>query len=560
MNLSIHEILAKVALNQIYSTISEFTEMKIQSTNVHVLCKYDIYCSHILLYIADAHQSCSSVDTSPQEEDRGFDISDSESISDEVNLTNIGVLQPRGIVNPNYPGFQHLAHTLDYSLKASSDTDFTDDDFDCESAGTKYLTETNTNNINNNNNNNEETEYPIDKIDSVNRLDSVENIQKVFYDKPVFNIPLECENLERINCDSEEASTSNSNQASDDDLEIIANEKLDLNIPQEEKVFNCQNAKEGYTNIIGDFGKEVEQEFGRISRENNYSDLSDDSKGLNTRNPDSLIDKAFCAIFEPTCALELEEAIEKLSVSDDLEPTAAKYNIEPNDEQPFNKCSISTIQNTVPEDSKVIKQTEMSALSIIHPTTNDLKRHFPVDPTYNENLKAKPDNLFQQKLKDAFLSNVQENIPLVDHNLFVNTNLKKPEVDRMEVEEHLKKDMMIGKDSNRETEDVLMSEPLKSKSNEGEPVRKEEVEKYCKEDKTKDEPEKDEDSAIPRKKEKMETNYVKKRRDYNQQIGSLITIPRRELAGRNKENLNRRSVPAMKEKKRANPELLGKLF
>lgn len=475
-----------------------------------------------------------------------------------MNLTNRGSLQPRGIVNPNYPGFQHLAHTLDYSIKASSDTDFTDDDFECESASTKFLTET-TNNINNNNNNNEETEYPLDKIDSVNRLDSVENIQKVFYDKPVFNIPLECENLERVNCDSEEASTSNSNQVSDDDLEITVASKLDLNIPQEEKVFNCQSVKvpEPYGNIIGDFGKEVEQEFGRISRENNYTDVTNDSKGLNINNPETLIDKAFCAIFEPACALELEEAIEKLSVSNDLEPTAAKYNIEPNDEQPFNKCSATDVESKVLEDSKIVKQNDMSVLSIRHAPANELKRQLPVEPTYNENLKAKHEDLFQQKLKDAFLSNVRESIPPVDQKLFVDSNSNKREPETMEVDESLMKEKALGRDSNRESEDLLMTEPLKAKTRQIQQPKNEEVEKFCKEDKTKDEPEKDEDSAIPRKKEKMEINYVKKRRDYNQQIGSLITIPRRELGGRSRETLNRRSVPAVKERKRANAELLG---
>lgn len=469
-------------------------------------------------------------------------------------------MQPRGIVNPNYPGFQHLAHTLNYSLKASSDTDFTDDDFECDSGSTKFLTDSANNINNNNNNNNEETEFPIDKIDSVNRLDSVENIQKVFYDKPVFNIPLECENLKRIICDSEEASTSNSNQVSDDDLEITVTSKLDLNISQEEKVFNCQSGKahEAYGTIIGDFGREVEQEFGRISRENNRSDETDESKNLNINNPESLIDKAFCAIFEPACAIELEEVIEKLSISNDLQPTATKYNIEPNDEQPFNKCpTIKKESEKGLEPTTSLKQDDMSVLSVVHPPPNELKRHFPTDSTYSDTIKTKHADAFQQKLKDAFLSSVHENIPAVDQKLFIDNNPVKQENERMEIE-GVEKGKIIRKDSNRENEDVLMNDQVKPKSNDNELPKNEEMEKFCKEDKTKDEPEKDEDSAVPRKKEKMEVNYVKKRRDYNQQIGSLITIPRRELGGRGKENLNRRSVPAAKEKKRTNPELLGK--
>jgi hypothetical protein len=170
-------------------------------------------------------------------------------------LSNRGTvaLQRRGIVNPNYPGFQHLAHTLDYGIKASSDTDFTDDDFECESLSTA---KTDVNNINNNNV--EDTDYQIDHIDSVNRLDSVENIQKVFYDKPVFNIHEECGNR------SDSDSSGNSNQTSDEDTEISVAQKVELNIKTEEELVNNIESRQ----IIGDFEKEVEQEFGRISLEN----------------------------------------------------------------------------------------------------------------------------------------------------------------------------------------------------------------------------------------------------------------------------------------------------
>jgi hypothetical protein len=87
-------------------------------------------------------------------------------------------------VNPNYPGFQHLAHHLH-----PSDTDDTEEEGD-----------TSNNNYNNNNNNNNGYEDIDDSnndietnIDSVNHLDSVENFQKAFYDKPKFNIPLDSE-------------------------------------------------------------------------------------------------------------------------------------------------------------------------------------------------------------------------------------------------------------------------------------------------------------------------------------------------------------------------------
>lgn len=118
---------------------------------------------------------------SPQQDEyRCFsheELSESDS-SDEGNC--------RGIVNPNYPGFQHLAHHLH-----NSDTDDTEDEGDtCNN---------NNNNYKNNNNNNNNGDDHIDdfrnstesKIDSVNHLDSVENFQKDFYDKPKFNIPVD---------------------------------------------------------------------------------------------------------------------------------------------------------------------------------------------------------------------------------------------------------------------------------------------------------------------------------------------------------------------------------
>lgn len=80
-----------------------------------------------------------------------------------------------------------------------------------------------------------------------------------------------------------------------------------------------------------------------------------------------------------------------------------------------------------------------------------------------------------------------------------------------------------------------------------------------KEEKNRNDNEKDEDSMVPRKKEKMEINYVKKRKNPNQTIASLITIPRRELTGKNRELIaaNRRSLPAAREKKRPSSEILG---
>lgn len=383
-------------------------------------------------------------------------------------------LQRRGIVNPNYPGFQHLAHTLDYSIKASSDTDFTDDDFECESLNTA---KTDVNNINNNNV--EDTDYPIDHIDSVNRLDSVENIQKVFYDKPVFNIQEECGNR------SDSETSGNSNQTSDEDTEISVAQKVDLNIKTEEEL--VKNITE---NIIGDFEKEVEQEFGRISLEN--------------QNEISKLENAVVQ--------ELEETIEKLNEALNAQ-SPIKYNIEANLQEPLNQLSSKLEpQPVVLNDTETIKLTNMPLL------TENLV----------ETRQSEKSVIMKSKICDAFLSNGQESI---EENFF-----------------------KFKKDSNRELEEIeYQIKKLKS-----EKIRLDEIEKFNKEDITKDYKEKDEDSAVPRKKEKIDY-YVKKRKDYNQQFGSLITFPRREF-GRNRDVLNRRSVPMAREKKRASPEVLGEFF
>ena len=114
------------------------------------------------------------------------ELSDSDSLSDDGNCEgSLATAGSRGIVNPNYPGFQHLAHQLH-----PSDSDDTEEEPDTGSSN---------NNYNNNNNNNEEEDVEDSdnavesKIDSVNHLDSVENFQKAFYDKPKFNIPVEAD-------------------------------------------------------------------------------------------------------------------------------------------------------------------------------------------------------------------------------------------------------------------------------------------------------------------------------------------------------------------------------
>lgn len=397
--------------------------------------------------------------------------------------------------------------------------------------------------MNNNNNNVEDTDY---QIDSVNRLDSVENIQKVFYDKPVFNVEEEC------NFNLSESSSGNSNQ-SDEDTEIHL-QQVDLNIKIEEKALPRLATHE---DIVGDFSREVEVELGKVT-------LDKDS------GKDIFEDPYELPILEKAVVQELEQAVEKLQVITDFQPQAAKYNIEPNVEQPFNKLSptVPENQHIVLEDSKVIKNAETMTMLRDNAQLNLNK----------EALKMSFEDSMKTKVKDAFLSNGQEVLvsPLCEENKFVDSNLNMKKPSKMEVDDSLKNPPEIyventvqkpkmdvdtfkkleytRTDSNRELEEIeCQIKKIKQETKHS----VEEMEKFCKEDITKDYKEKEEDSAVPRKKEKVDY-YVKKRRDYNQQFGSLITFPRREMGSRSRDTMNRRSVPMARDKKRTSPEVLGK--
>ncbi|CAK1603018.1 unnamed protein product [Parnassius mnemosyne] len=92
-------------------------------------------------------------DTIPVEENQVFEQSETDEMSENV-LHPV----PRGIVNPNYPGFQHLAHTLqDYSSNIEafyqSENEMTDDDLEVDTGEENYQFEKNKNDINFNNNN-----------------------------------------------------------------------------------------------------------------------------------------------------------------------------------------------------------------------------------------------------------------------------------------------------------------------------------------------------------------------------------------------------------------------
>ncbi|CAG4998643.1 unnamed protein product [Parnassius apollo] len=92
-------------------------------------------------------------DTTPVEENQALEQSETDEMSENV-LHPV----PRGIVNPNYPGFQHLAHTLqDYSSNIEafyqSENEMTDDDLEVDTVEESYQFEETKKDINFNNNN-----------------------------------------------------------------------------------------------------------------------------------------------------------------------------------------------------------------------------------------------------------------------------------------------------------------------------------------------------------------------------------------------------------------------
>ncbi|KAL3280658.1 hypothetical protein HHI36_003894 [Cryptolaemus montrouzieri] len=531
----------------------------------------------------EAHQSGSSTDATPQDEDRGFDISDTESLSDDGNLNRRRrqktVLQRRGIVNPNYPGFQHFAHTLDFTIKVSSDTDFTDDDYECEVVSSENRTQfiekdDEYNNINNNNV--EETDdRQVDKIDSVNRLDSVENIQKVFYDKPVLN--LDCENLNQ-NFSDLESSSNNSNQVSDEDItEKLPFQKIEvkLNIRAEEVSYKTKNSAEEeletkYSedihvapqdfpeipaeNIVGDFGKEVEDEFGRIAHQNS----------INVENLKFDFQVHFEPSWERAVVQEIEEAIEKLTELLDFEPTAYKYEFEPNDEQPFSKSpstqeeklNVAVVAETSEDTSELpaelldfepiaqqfkLQETLAESLQRLSPCRETCPVilqdsqivHSDMAPTLDNKLTIQNFDTNQAEFK-------------TESNDIAGTKTRIRNFEKMEVESEINE---LKRDSNRQLEEIECQIKKMKSDTTLSPKSEKEVEKFCKEDMTKDLKEKDEDTV------KRESDHVvRRRRDYNQQFGSLIQFPRKDSS---KIAANRRSVPAAKEKKKTSIDNYG---
>ncbi|XP_017787673.1 PREDICTED: uncharacterized protein LOC108570339 isoform X4 [Habropoda laboriosa] len=162
----------------------------------------------------------------------------------------------RGIINPNYPGFQHLASSL------LSDTDLTEDEHESCSDYTRLndIDATPAENDNEFNNNVE---------DSINHLCGQRNDRKIFYEKPKFNIQAEDIVVEHIDLIREakelphqarskigNRQTVTSNGSADDDSE--SNTDTD-SYPEEQPTYTKLEGIDLLSSIGRDIGVDLEK-------------------------------------------------------------------------------------------------------------------------------------------------------------------------------------------------------------------------------------------------------------------------------------------------------------
>lgn len=76
-----------------------------------------------LVYASDNGSSPISLSSQEEEEPQDFDSSSSSSSSSDDNNDTEMAPPVKGFVNPNYPGFQHLAHTLDFDENQLNNND-----------------------------------------------------------------------------------------------------------------------------------------------------------------------------------------------------------------------------------------------------------------------------------------------------------------------------------------------------------------------------------------------------------------------------------------------------
>lgn len=127
----------------------------------------------IIQYSGNAQPAWNSAGRNSSHEDSSHELTPSEwsDWSEEGNLP----AGCRGIVNPNYPGFQHLAPSL------LSDTDLTEDEHESCPDYTR-LNDLDARPAENDN------EYNNNIEDSINQLCKQKNGRKIFYEDLKFNI------------------------------------------------------------------------------------------------------------------------------------------------------------------------------------------------------------------------------------------------------------------------------------------------------------------------------------------------------------------------------------
>ncbi|XP_022820331.1 schwannomin-interacting protein 1 homolog isoform X1 [Spodoptera litura] len=302
-------------------------------------------------------------ETTPVDEERAFEHSD----TDEMSENGIHPV-PRGIVNPNYPGFQHLAHTLqDYSSNIEnfyhSENEMTDDDVDVEITDLAYEPEPNQNettdykNINNNNN------IKSDLINTTllspqSKSDSQQNI----VDSQIKNdIPDLLKTISKNNNNNDESFNYELN-CTDADIE------------------NNFHAKD----IIGDFNKEIEDEIKQLL---NYNiNIQDDLEELRKDIKD-------------TFAKPIENTINNIS---DVVNHVIKKLVETQcDENDDNFKDSFAKQQKIDEISEINKENEKNIR-----TEMNLSR-----PTF-----LLIENNTNDKITDAFLSDGKDEININDYN------------------------------------------------------------------------------------------------------------------------------------------------
>ncbi|KAH9638710.1 hypothetical protein HF086_013982, partial [Spodoptera exigua] len=302
-------------------------------------------------------------ETTPVDEERAFEHSD----TDEMSENGIHPV-PRGIVNPNYPGFQHLAHTLqDYSSNIEnfyhSENEMTDDDVDVEITDLAYEPEPNQNestdytNINNNNNIKSDLINTI-LISPQNKSDSQQNI----VDSQIKNdIPDLLKTISKNNNNNDESFNYDIN-CTDADIE------------------NNFHAKD----IIGDFNKEIEDEIKQLL---NYNiNIQDDLEELRKDIKD-------------TFAKPIENTINNISdVVNHVIKKLVETQCDENDDIP--KDNLEKQQN-MDEISEVNKENEKNLR-----TEMNLSR-----PTF-----LLIENHTNDKITDAFLSDGKDEININDYN------------------------------------------------------------------------------------------------------------------------------------------------